>query len=116
MVRYTEERKTKRRSDEMYVVEKIKRFDHPLTALGRQEGNKDCFAGPDIVSPFTASPDGIFQVALDADNNVDYHILGNITVTSQAFNYFLDEYPPICLALTEKARLAESRKDLCLEW
>ena len=65
-----------------------------------------------IVSPFTASPDGIFQVALDADKNVGYHIPGNITVTSQAFNFFLDRFPPICLPLTEKARLAESRKDL----
>lgn len=65
-----------------------------------------------IVSPFTASPDGVFQVALDAEKNVGYHIPGNISITSQAFNFFLDRYPPICLPLTEKSRLAESRKDL----
>ena len=65
-----------------------------------------------IVSPFTASPDGVFQVALDADKNVGYHIPGNISITSQAFNFFLDRYPPICLPLTERSRLAESRADL----
>ena len=65
-----------------------------------------------IVSPFTASPDGVFQVALDADRNVGYHIPGNISITSQAFNFFLDRYPPICLPLTERLCLAESRADL----
>lgn len=65
-----------------------------------------------IVSPFTASPDGVFQVALDADKNVGYHIPGNISITSQAFNFFLDRFPPICLPLTERSRLAESRADL----
>ena len=82
--------------------------DHDLANIGSV---REVWLGH-IVSPFTASPDGVFQVALDADRNVGYHVPGNISITSQAFNFFLDRYPPICLPLTERSRLAESRADL----